>query len=132
MSLSPLLYILVAEVLACNVRANSRITGLSLPGFSSVLPCISQYADDTSLIVCSDLAISEVFEVYKLYELGSGAKLKFSKCEGLWLGSWNGRVDSPVAISWSSVKVKVLGVYIGPGNLEEVNWRPRITAVKCS
>ena len=33
-------------------------------------------------------------------------------------------------ISWSSVKVKVLGVYIGPGNLEEVNWRPRITAVE--
>ena len=49
--LSPLLYVLVAEVLACNIRANSLITGLSLPGFSSALPCISQYADDTSLIV---------------------------------------------------------------------------------
>ena len=33
-------------------------------------------------------------------------------------------------ISWSSIKVKVLGVFLGPGNLEEENWRPRITAVE--
>ena len=28
------------------------------------------------------------------------------------------------------LKVKVLGVFLGPGNLEEENWRPRITAVE--
>ena len=71
-----------------------------------------------------------VFDVFSLYERGSGAKLNLDKCEGLWLGSWNGRTDSPVDISWSSVKVKVLGVFLGPGNLEEENWRPRITAVE--
>lgn len=103
---------------------------MSLPGFASVLPCISQYADDTSLVVTSDQAISEVFEVYRVFENGSGAKLNLSKCEGLWLGSWNGRVDSPVDISWTSVKIKVLGVFIGPGDLGEANWRPRITGVE--
>ena len=46
------------------------------------------------------------------------------------MGCWNGRTDSPVNITWSSVKVKVLGVFLGPGNLEEDNWRPRITAVE--
>ena len=113
--LSPLLYILVAEVLACSIRANPHITGLFLPGFSSPLPCISQYADDTSLIVVSNCAIDEVFNVYSLYERGSGATLNLAKCEGLWLGSWNGRTDAPVAISWTSVKIKVLGVFLGPG-----------------
>ena len=68
--------------------------------------------------------------MFSLYERGSGAKLNLDKCEGLWLGSWNGRTDAPVDISWSSVKVKVLGVFLGPGNLEEENWRPRITAVE--
>ena len=53
-----------------------------------------------------------------------------SKCKGLWLGPWNNCTDSPVAIEWSSVMVKVLGVFLGPGNLEEDNWRPRITAVE--
>ena len=125
-----LLYVLVAEELACSIRANPHIAGLSLPGFSSPLPCISQYADDTSLIVVSDRAIDEVFDVYDLYERGSEAKLNLSKCEGLCLGSWNGRTDAPVTISSTSMKIKVLGVFIGPGNLDEVNWRPRITVVE--
>ena len=66
----------------------------------------------------------------ELYERGSGAKLNLSKCEGLWLGAWNGRSDSPVPITWSPVKIKVLGVFLGPGNLEEANWQPRIEAVE--
>ena len=45
---------------------------------------ISQYADDTSLVVCSDDAIRACFEVSDVYERGSGSKLNLSK--GLWLG----------------------------------------------
>ena len=57
-----------------------------------------------------------VFQIYSVYEKGSGAKLNMAECEGSWLGSWSGRSDSPVDILWSSVKVKVLGVI----------WRRRI------
>ena len=119
--LSPLLYVLVAEVLACNIRANSNVPGLSLPGLLSPLPCLSQYADDTSVIACSDQAIVSVFDTYDLYERGSSSKLNLSKSKGLWLGPWNGRSDSHVAIDWSSVKIKVLGVFLGPLDLEEDN-----------
>ena len=128
--LSPLLYVLVSEVLAVNIRANPRIIGLSVPGAPQALSPISQYADDTSLIVTSDIAIAAIFEVYALFERGSGAKLNQSKSKGLWLGSWSGRTDPPVTLDWTSAKIKVLGVFIGPGNLEEVNWRPRIDAVE--
>ena len=128
--LSPLLYVLVAEVLAVNIRANLRFRGLTLPGSSDPLPCISQYADDTSLIVTSDDSIKGVFDTYRLYERGSGSKVNLSKSTGLWLGAWNDRSDAPVSLDWSSVKIKVLGVFIGAGNLEEINWRPRITAVE--
>ena len=120
----------MVEVLACNIRSNGVISGLSLPGFSSSLPVVSAYANDTTLVVSSVSAILAVFDVYSLYERGSGAKLNYGKCEGLWFGSWNGRTDSPVNITWSSVKVKVLGVFLGPANLEEDNCRPRITAVE--
>ena len=54
--LSPLLYVLVSEVLAVNIRWNPRISGLSLPGQPPLSP-ISQYADDTSLILSSNDAI---------------------------------------------------------------------------
>ena len=128
--LSPLLYVLVAEVLACNIRTNPRIIGLSLPGSPSPLPVISQYADDTSLVVTTDDSIKATFETYSLFEKGSGAKLNQFKSKGLWLGSWVGRTDPPVALDWSPTKLKVLGVYLGLGNLEEANWRPRIDAVQ--
>lgn len=44
--------------------------------------------------------------------------------------SMNEVLDSPVAIEWSSAKVKILGVFLGPFVSEEDNWRPRITAVE--
>ena len=126
--LSPLLYVLVSEVLAVNIRCNPRISGLCLPGSVPLSP-ISQYADDTSLILNSDDSIKAVFETYALFEKASGAKLNQAKSKGLWLGSWSGRSDPPVALDWSSTKLKVLGVFLGPGNLDEDNWRPRIDAV---
>ena len=66
--LSPLLYILVAEVLVCTICADPRIKGLCLPRSSDPLSTIAQYADDTSLVVCSDDAIHTCFEVYDAYE----------------------------------------------------------------
>ena len=121
--LSPLLYVMVAEVLASNIRSHPDISGLSLPGSAVPFPPLSQYADDTSVVVTTDDAITATFEVYDLYERGSGVKLNLAKCKGLWLGAWNGRSDSPVAIEWSSVKVKILGVFLGPFASEEDNWR---------
>ena len=71
-----------------------------------------------------------MFDTYSLFEKGSGAKLNLSKSKGLWLGSWRGRQDPPVSLDWTSNKIKVLGVFIGAGNLDEDNWRPRIDAVE--
>ena len=39
------------------------------------------------------------------------------------------RLDPPVSLDWSSIKIKVLGVFLGTGNLDDDNWRPRIDAV---
>ena len=117
-------------MLACNIRANPRIIGLSLPGSMSPLPVISQYADDTSLVVTSDDSFTATFDTYSLFEKGSGAKLNQSKSKGLWLGSLVGRTNPPVVLDWSPSKLKILGVYLGRGDLEEANWRLRIDAVE--
>lgn len=127
--LSPLLYILTMEVLAVNIRNNPVIKGLSLPGIPTSLPVLSLYADDTSVVVSTDASIVAVFDTYDTFEQGTGSKLNLSKCEGLWLGAWRNRVDCPVAIRWTSDKVKILGIYIGFGDLHECNWRSRIDAV---
>ena len=98
--LSPLLYVISIEVLAANIRANKVIQGLALPRVAEPLPVVSLYADDTSVIALSDAAIHEVFRVYGRFELGTGSKLNLGKCEGLWLGSWRARADSPYVAFW--------------------------------
>ena len=115
--MSPLLYVLVAEVLACNIRANPRIKGLCLPGQSDAISPISQYADDTSLVVCSDDAISACFNVYDVYERGSGSRLNLSKSKGLWLGPALGPIvlTCRLALTRRQLKLRFLGFSWAPG-----------------
>ena len=127
--LSPLLFVLCIEVLAASLRANPFIAPLRLPNLSSSLPVVSLYADDTSAIVCSDEGIKAVFDTFTVYERASGSKLNLGKCRGLWLGPWRNRPDTPVPIDWSCSIIKVLGVFIGFGDLDSANWRPRLDAV---
>ena len=90
---------------------------------------VSLYADYASAIVTSDPGIKAVFDTYNRFEKASGSKLNLSKCKGLWLGSWRGRTDSPVAIDWSATMIKIHGIFIGFGNTIAANWDPRIESV---
>ena len=78
-----------------NIRAHADIVRLRLPCSPSLLPVLSLYADDTSAIVSTDSAIRENFDTYSFFEKGSGSQLlNLSKCEGVWLGAWRGRIVS--------------------------------------
>ena len=105
--LSPLLYVVIAETLACAIRANSRIDGFPLPGSRRVKIC--QYADDTSIVVTSDRALREVFAIFDRYEAATGAKLNVSKSHGLLVGTWAHRTDLPIALDWSAEHIVVMG-----------------------
>ena len=119
--LSPLLLI-------CVVRCpRSTLIFLLLPTRTPVLSPPSWGTCHPSSL---DDAIIAAFETYALFEQASGSKLNQSKSKGLWLGGWCGRVDPSVASDWSSSKLKVLGVFIGVGDLEADNWCPRIDAVE--
>ena len=68
-----------------------------------------------------------MLDIYSLFEKASGSRLNQSK--GLWV------VGLAVWIHlwlWTGLlpKLKILGVYVGLGNLEEDNWCLRINAVK--
>lgn len=86
--LSPLLYVISIEVLAANLRSHPDIVGLRPSGLNCALPVVSLYADDTSVIASSPAAIHAVFNVYRVFESGSGSRLNLNKWEGLWLGPW--------------------------------------------
>ena len=130
--LSPLLYVISMEVLAANLCAHPFIEGIKLPGVADPLPVLSLYADDTSVISSSDNATLAVLQTYEKFEKGTGSKLNLSKCEGLWLRAWHDCTDGPLSITWTSVKINVLGVVLGPGQIDDLNWALRLEGVeKC-
>ena len=49
--LSPLLYVLCVETLACQIRNNPNIEGFLLPGAKGLQYKVGQYADDTTSFV---------------------------------------------------------------------------------
>ena len=121
--LSPLLYIIVAETIACAIKKNPNIDGFRLENGEYVK--IFQYADDTSVIVHSYHAVRSFFSLFERYEVASGAKLNVTKSHGLLFGTWKYQVDLPVQLDWSSEAIAVLGCRIG--NEEFVDWDGLIT-----
>ena len=121
--LSPLLYILIAEVFAISVRSDPKIKGIPV---HSIIQKISQYADDTSLTVVGDESIERLAYHLDLYEKASGAKVNRDKCEGLWLGSNQNRADKPLGFKWQTDKIKVLGIHIGNAALIDNIWDDKI------
>ena len=130
-ALSPMLYVLCVEVLACKIRATSAIEGFLLPGASGSQFKVSQYADDTTAFVKNENSLFQLFRVISDFESGSGAKLNVSKTEALWLGAWKDRPDKPLGLSWVK-KMKILGIVFGTVNVEQDNWEPRVSKLeKC-
>ena len=116
--LSPLLYILVAETISSAIKKDPLIDGFSLPDGQRVK--IFQYADDTSILVQSDQAMTALFSLFERYERASGAKLNVTKSHGLLLGSWKDRVVLPIQLNWSNNFITVLGCRIS--NDDSVDW----------
>ena len=56
------LYVLRADLLATHIRAHPNIKGLQ--------PIISQYADDTTILLPDDDSITYVFQIFQTYEEG--------------------------------------------------------------
>ena len=117
--LSPLLYVLIIEILALQLRANPNIVGFMVEGEKIVS---SHYADDTVIKITQNRCFKEVYKELIDYEKASGAKVNYDKSRGLWLGKWRHRTDDPFQglyldptkrIKWTSGNVKYRGIYVG-------------------
>ena len=128
--LSPLLYCLVVETLGQAIRRDTSIQGIQIPGSKNKQSKVSQYADDTTLILANDYSITQAFNIINIFERGSGSRLNPKKTEGLWIGSQAGRTSGPVNITWVADKLKILGVYLGNVNLDQANWADRVAKLE--
>ena len=108
--LSSLLYVLVIEILALQLRRNPDIVGFTVGGEKIIS---MHYADDVIITIKENRCFKEVIKDIATYEKASGAKVNYDKTKGLWAGKWKGRTDTPMQITWTSDNVKTLGVFFG-------------------
>lgn len=120
--LSALLYVLVIELLALQLRVNPNIVGFKINGEKIIS---SHYADDAVIKITQNRCFKEVYKDLIEYEKATGAKINLDKTKGLWIGRWKYRIDDPFEglyqnkdqkIRWTSQNVKYLGIYVGNDN----------------
>ena len=129
--LSPLLYVLVSEVLSTQIRKCKEIEGFQLPGAGGLQFKVSQYADDATNFVKNERSLCNLLRVVNVYERGSGAKLNTTKSEAMWLGRWRANGASPFGLTWV-FKMKILGVYFSNGlvSVESDNWQSKLDKLR--
>ena len=131
--LSPYLFILCAEILAALIRNYKAIKSIKMETTSFV---ISQYADDTTLILDgSKKSIENCLKVLKQYGYISGLCINMDKTKLIWIGS---KKNSKVTfceehnLCWDNSEFTVLGVNF-PKDLDkitEINYSSKIEEMK--
>ena len=118
--LSALLYVLIIEILALQLRANPNIVGFSIQGEKIIS---THYADDAVIKITQNRCFKEVYKELHDYEQATGAKVNYDKTTGLWVGSWKNRTDNPFheiedmkKMKWTNRNVKYVGIYVGNEN----------------
>ena len=82
--LSPYLFIVYVEILDSAFRRDKSIRGINIMGVECK---ISQYADDTTLILDgSTCSIEKALEILDNFMVISGLKVYYEKTEALWIG----------------------------------------------
>ena len=134
---SPLLFILVAEVMALKIKNNINIKGLqySTPTNKNNSIKILQYADDTSLTLkSSDDFINALSDLQKFSHL-SGLKLNTKKSIGMWIGCNSNSLNKPGGITWiqKGDTLKILGIHFSAqheASIIEKNWKSKVQNIE--
>ena len=91
---SALLFILVAEVMAFNIRNNENIHGIKVT-INNIVKNIklTQLADDTTLFLSRKEEIGIALDIIETFGKHSWLILNRNKTEGLWIGKLKSCLD---------------------------------------
>ena len=127
--LSPYLFLLSVEILACKIRQDSNIKGLIFNGNEIK---ISQLADDTTCVVKDEASLRELIETFIRFDKCAGLKINIDKTTARCLGNYIPSSENLLGLSWSQEPVFTLGVYIS-GNEDDhylLNFKPKISKLQ--
>lgn len=130
--LSPYLFLLCAEILACKIRQNNDIKGINIGNQQYK---ISQYADDTILFLrYTEESLKEAVNIFKDYQHYSGLRVNYDKTEIMPLGPIKNHFDILLPennMIWHRGPISVLGIKIAQniGETIELNFSPKLNKI---
>ena len=127
--ISAYLFIIVVEILAISIRANSKIHGLKLRNREIK---VSQLADDTTLILNDENSIPVVKDVLLQFYKCSGLKTNIDKTQAFLMGKHMKRFKKTYDLTWKTGHITVLGITFCENELENYkhNYEPKIKKIK--
>ncbi|GFR74429.1 retrovirus-related Pol polyprotein from type-1 retrotransposable element R2 [Elysia marginata] len=99
---SPLLFVLVVELLAIKLRHNDTINGILRNSNVSDNIKLLQYADDMSLLLKGKVDLKIALKEIELFTKVSGLKLNRKKSIGMWVGSKADSNEGGEGIKWTN------------------------------
>ena len=127
--ISSLLFVLVVETMALNIRNNDMIKGVTVENEEFK---ISQLADDTTLFLKDIESVKRLLCFLSKFSLVSGLKLNQSKTEAVWIGKNINCRSKPLGLKWNDGFFKCLGIWCH-SNVKlmiEKNYNERIDRLK--
>ena len=131
--LSPYIFILCVEILAHLIRKNRNIKGIKIKSKEYL---ISQYADDTSLILeATEKALKNALNIITYYAKFSGLSMNHDKTRVIWLGASKGSTNKLCQnfnLNWDQGHFTFVGVKFST-NLQEMialNFEPKFREIK--
>ena len=91
--LSPLLFVLAVELLGLKIRQDQLCRGIKLPDGQEAK--ISQFADDTTLIVEDTAPLKAAMNAINSFGSISGLQLNEKKTKALWIGASRNNTAEP-------------------------------------
>ena len=126
--LSALLFIISVEILAHKIRINKNIEGFLFGGVEIKL---SQYADDTTLMLKNNVSVRNALCLIKEFGIFAGLSLNLSKTQGIILGQTDEHTWT-TDICWTNEPVKCLGIWLGHNKeqTDKLNWDCKINVME--
>ncbi|MEM6737394.1 MAG: reverse transcriptase domain-containing protein [Bacteroidota bacterium] len=126
---SPMLFVLAAEILALKIRQDAEIMGLSIDNTKFV---VKQYADDTTFFLKNSKELKRVLNKINEFSRFSGLSLNNSKTNLMTLGQ-NSTMDTKRFGFNYVTEIKILGIFFSKNTCaskNKKNWEGRIEKLK--
>ena len=127
--LSAYLFIIAAELMAINIRNDSKIKGIRI-GEEEIK--LSQYADDTTCYLADERSLRLLLLKLGLFSCCSGLRMNLEKTKAKLLGPLQLQQNNKYGIEWITDKVTSLGIIHceSDEDMFTYNFKPRIENIK--